>query len=475
MEILRYLSGSIIFYLVVEYAFGVNHEVLRLKYDIFLSPDRLILICLAIALTFLVIKRLANGFLGELHPTNLFILMFSVMILPGVLLTSNFSDIGNLSFYAYIFSYFLFLFGLVTYRYLGQSDLLFINSSYKKVKIYKIKSLTYILMLVMSFIGFVFIFSMDNDSKSIYIQLFAFFNGIDIDNSLAIERQTGGTEGSSFVSVLKVYFLTMFMPIAAVFIIINGLIRQRKIEIIIGSLFFLIIFLILIKNGSRLKGLSSMLFLLVAYSYVRPITLKRSLDFVQAIVWLLIFQTIALGRMSSAASGETLLNILYMSFNRVVERVILTKGYVTQKVFEYIPKDAPFKNGQTVINDLSGLNSNNLSFAQEMFAFLNNGAINGTAGPQAFGEAYANFGLLGMFVFAFFTGIVIQFSTRFTVKKLIIADAFKIVFLAYFVILITKLSYSGIMSFKSNGIHILLILIGCFYMVRFIGKKLNVR
>jgi hypothetical protein len=220
----------------------------------------------------------------------------------------------------------------------------------------------------------------------------------------------------------------------------------------------------MIANGSRLKGLAMLLFLLISYSYVKPISFRLVVDVALGVIWLLIFQTIALGRMLSSSIDESFLHIIYMSLNRVVERVFLTKGYVTQKVFEYIPDASNYKEGETLINN-SGV-----SFAQEMFGFIYGAGVNGTAGPQAFGEIYANFGVFSMLLFAFFLGVAIHMLTKFVTKNLRL-DARKIVFLSYFTILITKVGYSDVFSFKSNGMHVLIFLFMLLLLFNFLLKR----
>ena len=465
MRVLRRVSYFMVALLFLEYTTSINNDIFRQKYDLFITADRLLLIILAIVIVYSIKNKVSDGLLGKFFPTNVFILLFSFMVLPGVLLTSDFSTSGNTSFYSYIASFCLFLFGVVLANLISPLNWAQYELLNKGVKIYTLGSPTYIFMLLILIIGVIIAgISKDASTTSIYQQLFNFINGIELSDELAINRQTGGR--ADLMAIANIYALTLIIPISAAFIFINGVIKSNNVEKIIGLLLFFITFFVMIANGSRLKGLAMLLFLLISYSYVKPISFRLVVDIALGVVWLLIFQTIALGRMLSSSIDESFLHIIYMSLNRVVERVFLTKGYVTQKVFEYIPDVSNYKEGETLINN-SGV-----SFAQEMFGFIYGSGVTGTAGPQAFGEIYANFGVFSMLLFAFFLGVAIHMLTKFVTKNIRL-DACKIVFLSYFTILITKVGYSDVFSFKSNGMHVLIFLFMLFLLFNFLLKRVK--
>lgn len=101
----------------------------------------------------------------------------------------------------------------------------------------------------------------------------------------------------------------------------------------------------------------------------------------------------------------------------------------------------------------------------QMYRFIYDDRL-GTGGPQAFADAYANFGVTGMLVSAFVIGIVVQGASIYIVRKNVHAkNTAQIVFHAYLVILFAKIGYADIMTFKSSGFHVLLILMWAFNVV----------
>jgi hypothetical protein len=302
---------------------------------------------------------------------------------------------------------------------------------------------------------------------SIFYSLIQYFSSGVIDRSIADSRQVAPTR--DFIDLLYSYSTLLLMPLSCAFFWANGLIRRSRVMIIISLGLSVIVFLLIISEGGRLRGLFFVLYMTIVYSMVRGLKILSIINWGLLLVWLLIFQTIALGRFSSAADGQSMGAVIILSLNRVVERVLLTKGAVTQKVFEYIPAHADFKQGSTFFNALVGSASNEVSFAQEMFAYIYQGGFNGTAGPQAFGEMYANFGVVFMLFGALFLGILIQCCTEF-VKKSIKMDPFLISVIAFGTILIARIGYSNLLTFKTNGMHILVLITLIFIVMRVFAK-----
>jgi hypothetical protein len=159
----------------------------------------------------------------------------------------------------------------------------------------------------------------------------------------------------------------------------------------------------------------------------------------------------------------------------------MTKGAGSQLVFEYIPRHTPFKMGTTIAQSLLGRWYTDDIFAIELFQF-STGGKRGTAGPQAFAEGYANFGVVGMLVVAFMLGGLVQGVSIFVVRTLTAGrNARRIVFAAYMVVLFAKTGYADIATFKSSGLHVLLCLMMVCYVItqgpciRFPRRRVNRR
>ena len=153
---------------------------------------------------------------------------------------------------------------------------------------------------------------------------------------------------------------------------------------------------------------------------------------------------------------------------RVIERIFLVKGRSTRYVFDYFPRFSDFRYGSTIYEKLLGTASDEMPLAVEMSLFIE-GRI-GTAGPQTFGDFYANFGFIGMLISAFILGFIIQSISIAIIRKKNM-DYHLISIIGYMTLLLGLIGYSDIMVIKSNGIHVLFV-----YLVIFIiYKRLNTK
>ena len=86
-----------------------------LRFDLFeihISYFRVLAAIISIAMSIHLIRTYCGPlYSGLLLPTNLFLFLFGVMILPGLLLTSDFSVAGRISFYGYLLATLAFAFG----------------------------------------------------------------------------------------------------------------------------------------------------------------------------------------------------------------------------------------------------------------------------------------------------------------------------------------------------------------------------
>lgn len=469
MKIIKYAPLFLLFSLFISY-FNSDSSVSSVirydKYELFFSAERLILLSATLLFLKYTMKIVIGKFWWSFYPSNLFLLLFLLLVLPGVLFTSDFSSIGNTSFYGYLLSLVLFLVGLLISHFIVKKA----PPSITPKKVYSSKSITFRLMLLLFGFGFIISITRFDYSNSVFSSLFSFFNTGNLNSNLAEIRQIAPKK--DFLSILVSYSLQLFMPFSAVFFLVNGAINKNKIHTYLSLVMIFAIIILTISGGGRLKALFFAMYVVTAYTFIKPISFSYIINITSVLLWFLILQTIALGRISYAVEGSSIFETIIISLNRLVERVFLTKGYATQKIFEYIPNYTDYRYGETIVTTLLGKQSDTLPLSQEMFIFIYGSGSSGTAGPQAFGEAYANFGVVGMLFYSLILGILVQLCTIFVRNRLSL-DPLKIAFLAYFTVLISRIGYSDILTFKANGLHILLFLYLLIILTRNTLKKVQ--
>lgn len=459
---LRYSSFILLVFLLLYGLISEDGRVL-VRYDaypIYWTTDRLLLISILILFSYICVQKISGGLWGTFTPTNTFLLLFLFLVMPGILLTPDTSDLGTYTFYSFWSAIMLFHLGLLVSSYrLG-----FTPSKLSFSHVYSIKSPIFIIFIAVFSISLISLLASGRISSLVFSKMANFVNENEMDNEIATLRQVGGVQG--YWLALTNYMMTMFIPMASAFVLINSLIGKQRWQLILGVVMAIVSIILLLSQGGRLAATFIILFYFVAYSMVRKILFSQIVTIASGLCWLLIFQTIALGRFATAASEQSMLGVIVLSLNRTIERAFLVKGYVTQRVIEHFPHNLDYLYGDSYFRALIGQSTTDPSLAQEMFNFIF-GGYNGTAGPQAFGEAYANFGLFGILIFAPFLGFIIAATTRFVVRRIQL-DAFRIVFLAYFTVLIARIGYGEFFTFKANGMHIL---IGFFLIMSLFRRK----
>lgn len=405
--------------------------------------------------------------IGVLLPSNLFLGLFVSLVLPGVVLTSDFDVIGSTSFYGYLAAFVFFITGSVV------SNVVLKFSPASEIKGYQVRfvstyranGLTYLLVLGMLAAALAVAYSSTDMGFGIFRLAMEFVTtgGMPEGARRVADGRIGvytGTEYRSVISVVSAYATGLIIPLGVGFILLNGVVRKNGVEKTVGAILVVITLFVLISSGSRLRGLFYLLFIFTLLSQVRAIRLSTVSVWGAFVAMLLIVQTIVLGRM---VGGGGYLENLVMSMNRVIERVFLVKGYVTQQVFHYIPWVSDYKVGGIYAETLLGINSTGITFAEEMSHYIYGPA--GTAGPQAFAEGYANYGMLGMVIIAMIMGAMIQCITVFLVRQKR-RDILNLVFQAFIIVLVARTGYGGLFTFKANGMHVLLILWALIIVVR---------
>lgn len=434
------------------------------NYPIYYSFIRILTIIMIMIVSILLLKRSCPITPSVLLPTNVFVYFLLFMIMPGVLLTSDFSYSGETSFYGYLTCFFLFTVGVVitskVLRFDPKMEIAKFSSS--NLFTYNCQNLTYQLFIALFILSLLIVCVTTNFKVNIFKEIYNFLVlGILSEGRIAEIRQEQYYEGSqSFLNSISSYCVVMFMPVSSMFVILNGMIRARKKEFIVGLIMMTISFAFLIISGSRKNALFVLLFIITAISCFRPLKMRKLVPFIISAIVFMIIQTLILGRMNYEHSSTA--NIV-KSLNRSTERIFMGKGACSQVVFQYIPQYSDFKMGRTIPPSLFGRLSGEEIFAIEMFKFMTGGKL-GTAGPQAFAEGYANFGIPGMLILAVLMGILIQSICVYIIRCNVNArNPRQIVFHSYLIILFAKIGYSDIMTFKSSGFHVLVFLMLIFY------------
>ena len=249
------------------------------------------------------------------------------------------------------------------------------------------------------------------------------------------------------------YLIRVVLPIAIFALFIDARSRNYKFEKFILLMLFAFCLLIAFGSGSRMFLMHLLTISSIVYFFYNSLSKTILLKFFTIFMSLLVFSTVILGRFF--VTGYSPIQVIFMAINRVFERIFLTKGVVTSYVFEYFPKIHPFLNGESFLQSLLGNINNEKPLSQLMFSHIVGG--NGTAGPQSFGELYANFGLAGL-MFCFVIGFLLQVISisMIRIKKI---SPLKTAYIAYFVFLFGLMGYGKLLAFKTYGIHVLLVFI----------------
>jgi oligosaccharide repeat unit polymerase len=389
-------------------------------------------------------------------PTLLFWLLFIFMVFPGVVFTKEISS-SNGSYY-YMISSLLFALGVFfssrVLRFRKREEF----KTFKK-RIYENRFLLLNEKLWLRIVLIISIFLI------LILQFFTTQNyllGIDL---LRILIETGSSEagilqqqrediyvsGLGAFDYLLRYLVRIVIPISALALFIDAFYRRKRFQYLFYIFAFLFGVFIAFGSGSRMFAMHLLLIGLIVFLMYKNLSLKTLGVIFTPALSLLVAQTVVLGRFFT--EGFTPIQIIFMSLNRLSERIFLTKGVVTSYVFDYFPNIEEFLAGKSISQSLLGNISNDLSLSRTMFMYIRGG--DGTAGPQAFGELYANFGYLGL-VFCFLIGFIVQTVSVLSVRTKRITPL-KILYISYIAFLIGLVGYGKILAFKTYGIHVLFV------------------
>ena len=192
-----------------------------------------------------------------------------------------------------------------------------------------------------------------------------------------------------------------------------------------------------------------LIFSAVLFFFYNTLTKDAVFKFLLFITILLVLSTVALGRF--LVDGYTPVQIIFMAITRIIERVLLTKGVVTSYVFEFFPDEHEYLTGESYFQALLGNMNDNIPLSQLMFSYIVGGS--GTAGPQTFGEFYANFGPIGV-ILCFCVGFILQVISILMIRVKSMSPL-KAAYMAYFIFLLGLIGYGKLLSFKTYGLHVL--------------------
>jgi len=448
------LLFSFVFYIIFT-----NYNLDLFRYDKFnISTDffRYFVSFVVLLLTIIIIKRYSVGNNLIFVPTLSFSFLFFIMVYPGVIITAPENYYGNIAAYGYILSIIPFDIGVILaskiYKFCPKQE---IDEFYAKSNnIRRLDNVEKLWIFIVTIISItIVIMTIGIDSSGMLKGIISFLSkGLVPEEAMNVReaRLSIYASGIDIIRIVSNYIVMLILPIVTMTIIINSLVNSKKYSKI-GVVLLIFTSLANIGTGQRRLIGYLILYIIISLSFIYRLKLKRIIKYFALLFAIYILQTITLGRMQG---GENYLENLIMSFHRVFERVFLTKGGTSVHVFGYFPEISDFKYGSTYFQKLLGSFSNEISLANEMHYYIYGKA--GTAGPQAFGEAYANFGFWGMIIISLIIGVLVQsISVVIIRKKLFTSNSIAIC--AFLSLLFGLIGYSDFMVVKANGIHVLAI------------------
>lgn len=402
-----------------------------------------------------------------LSPDKLFILLYLFMIYPGVILLSP-KSVQDLVIVSNSLSIILFIIGnLIAKGGLRISNINVIDHVNIRFN-YNLPEKRVITnsAIIISVLLVIFFFSTGNFNRSTALtSLINLINsGSFSDLGSVSEFRTDVYSTGGFHLIIGNYISGVFLPIIFVFLSLEGRKTKRSKLTYYSYILFVIILILNFGTGSRLITMKVFLYFGVAFSFLIRIKTKMLLKAGVIIFSILTISTVILGRgnLVEGFGPNVALNT-----ERSLTRLFLIKGGSTSIVYEYYPHIEDFESGKTIMYSLLGSRNINEkeTLARKMFRFET--GREGTAGPNTFGDFYANFGLWGQLIGSFIIGLLFQFIYAFFLKKKTLSS-FDIAFFSYLFLTLGYMGYSEFSSFKANGFHVVLFT----YFIYYVLKKL---
>jgi oligosaccharide repeat unit polymerase len=400
---------------------------------------------------------------GRITITLLFGIFYLFLVYPGILLTIHELDNGEKGLWLYIAATFTFSVGVLLVSLVRKVCLFFpkhlqkailIDSDFYRQALSNVNIKVMWCMLTV-FSGIAFVIATGAMDRVVGLKSIIHFivsgEVSEYADNVKMARVGVYTSERTLIWILQGYLLNLVIPISSLALVNFGLKNNNRIRIVLGTIGYLFSAIVALLTGSRLSFASLVLLFTIWLSWVGHLTMRRLFGGIAIIVALLVLMTATMGRMTD--KGDMTANVVSAS-NRLLERILLAKGHATGYVFEIFPDIFPFENGNTILTKLSGMAANDIGLARMIYRYIN--GTDGTAGPQAFGELYANWGAAGIVLGGCALGIVIQ-VLNLLMQRLNNLDPVNTAACAFAVLCLGYMGYSDISSPKTKGLHVILV------------------
>ncbi|MBP9181989.1 MAG: oligosaccharide repeat unit polymerase [Fuscovulum sp.] len=399
---------------------------------------------------------------------NMFLLLFSVLIVPGVMASAAINDsiAPHLSF---LLSGILFVlvglaFEVVSPGTTSRAHLVTYRQSLPRSTAATFFTVLLLLLVIVLATG-------NFNRAGAYHAIAGLFLGGDstevgavasyrseVYNNWGAKEVIGNYAGNVFGAFFALLLFSHFWALGrqsgrAVFLILAVAVASFPILFALGT-------------GSRLMLLRTILLYIVFMTLPKGLKLLdwRLLQFFALAFAILILSTTILGR---GIQGETFEENLVIQTEKSIARLFLGKGGSTMVVYDYYPRVEDFELAVPILERLSGLEiDDEPSVAVKIFAYLTNNKL-GTAGPQSFGDLYASFGYVGQLIGSIVIAILLLSIRKFYCRSPNKSSVDRALW-AYVVVAVGYTGYSDVGSFRAIGLFY--ILIG-YFLLRLAGDR----
>lgn len=432
-----------------------------------------------IILTFLILFVyfvLEKKSISLLTPDKLFILLYIMMIYPGVLFLSAGKE-QDMIIFSQSLSIFFFIFAVIMVKSLLKSIYVIkkdtIISRHCKALAENnvlIKLVMFITVLLVVFYVASGNFNRSDALRGLISLVFAGY----VDESVAVNlyrSQIYYTDAGGLSVMIANYTSVIVLPIISMFFILEGRKQNKIILKIFGVLVLFTALIFSIGTGSRLTTMKIVLYVLIVLSMVYKVKIKIVLQIGFMGFMLLVLTTVLLGR-GNSGEGLGLGAVIAKNSERAFSRFMLGKGGSTLFVYEYYPQIEDYEYGstmaRTLIGNIGDKKTESLAIKMHKYKY----GVLGTAGPQTFGDFYANIGYLGQISAAFIIGLFFPLIYLVALKKKY-WGSFDVAFIGYIFLTFGYMGYSDAMSFKTSGLHIVLLCYSLYLIIKSLLKINN--
>lgn len=238
------------------------------------------------------------------------------------------------------------------------------------------------------------------------IGYFPFLKIFNVSSLMASELRINASREFSGNIYIKNFFALLMMPVLAYVWLFYYIRTRNALDLVVFLICFILAISILYYDFSKSPMLTYILSFIFVYYYAKG-KVKKSYIFISvAVTMLLIFILYSFMGLESDQ---------FFSYNSgPIGRVILGQAAGLYMMFEIFPNDYPyigFSSVSSLLSNLIGVEYIDRAARITMIAFNPAGISDGTAGVMNtvfIGEAWANFGILGILLSPIWVGFVIQ-------------------------------------------------------------------